>query len=60
MYTLPTGRIVNSLQIRTIARSKSRKDTDQPGLTISISVPERAQHEDAERTAEVEHRRSFS
>ena len=62
MYTLPTGRIVNSLKILSVAQPERHKDREQPGLSSSIPVAPAppAQHDEPEQTAETEHRRSFS
>jgi hypothetical protein len=62
MYTLPTGQIVNSLKILSVAQLERRKDREQPGLSSSIPVAPAppAQHDETEQTAETEHRRSFS
>ena len=64
MYTLPTGQIVNSLKILSVAQLERHKDREQPGLSSSIPVAvapaPSAQHDETEQTAETEHRRSFS
>ena len=62
MYTLPTGQIVNSLKILSVAQLESHNDREQPGLSSSIHVAPAppAQHDKTEQTAETEHRRSFS
>ena len=62
MYTLPTGRIVNSLKIPSVAQPERHKNRRQAGLSSSISVAPAppAQHDEPEQTAETEHRRSFS
>jgi len=62
MYTLPSGRIVNSLKILSVAQAKRHKDREQPGLSSSIPVAPvpPAHHDEPEQTAEMEHRRSFS
>jgi len=54
MYTSPKGRIVNSLQNRTVARPETR-------LAPATSVPviEPAQHADPQRAADAAHRMSF-
>jgi hypothetical protein len=54
MYTLPTGRIVNSLQNRTVARPENRV-----APATSVPVIEPAQHADPQRAAEAAHRMSF-
>jgi hypothetical protein len=54
MYTLPTGRIVNSLKNRPVAHPESR-----PPRATSLPVIEPAQHADPERAAEAAHRMSF-
>jgi hypothetical protein len=54
MYTLPTGRIVNSLKDRTVARPESR-----PVPATSVPVIEPAQHADPQQAAEAAHRMSF-
>ena len=62
MYTLPTGRIVNSIKILSVAQPERHKDREQPRLSSSIPVAPAppAQHDEPEQTAETEHRRSFS
>ena len=62
MYTLPTGQIVNSLKILSVAQLERRKDREQPGLSSSIPAAPAppAQRDETEQTAETEHRRSFS
>ena len=62
MYTLPTGQIVNSLKILSVAQLERHNDREQPGLSSSIHVAPSppAQHDETEQTAETEHRRSFS
>ena len=57
MYTLPTGRIVDSLKSLSVAQPERHKNNDQPGRFSSIPV---APHDEPERTVETEHRRSFS
>ena len=62
MYTLPTGRIVNSLKILSVSQPERHKDWEQPGLSSSIPVAPAppAQHDEPQQTAETERRRSFS
>ena len=50
MYTLPSGRIVNSLKILSVAQAERHKDREQPGLSSSISVAPAslAQHNEPE------------
>ena len=54
MYTLPTGRIVNSLHNNPVVRPENR-------LAPATSVPviEPAQHADPQRATEAAHRMSF-
>ena len=54
MYTLPTGKIVNSLKNRLVARPEGR-----PEPAASVPVIEPAHHADPQRTAEAAHRMSF-
>jgi hypothetical protein len=54
MYTLPTGRIVNSLKNWPVVPPET-----QPEPATSIPVIDPAQHADPQRAAEVAHRMSF-
>jgi hypothetical protein len=50
MYTLRTGRIVDSVEHLSLTHSESRKDKPRPELAPSIPVIEPAQRGDPERT----------
>ena len=50
MYTLPTGRIVDSVEHLSVAHSGSRKDKPRPELAASTPVIETAQRGDPKRT----------
>lgn len=54
MYTLPTGRIVNSLKNWPVSYPET-----QPESAASILVIDPAQHANPERAAEAAHRMSF-
>jgi hypothetical protein len=60
MYTLPTGRIVNSLKNWSFLYPALYRIEDHRGLTPSIPISPPTQRNDPEQTAETEHRRSFS
>ena len=50
MYTLPTGRIVDSVEHLSVAHSETRKDKSGPELAPSTPVIETAQRGNPERT----------
>lgn len=60
MYISHTARIANSYKKWSVAHSNRGNDNDQPGLATPIALTEPAPQDQAERSAQAEHRRSFS
>lgn len=60
MHTSHTANIANSFKKWSIAHSKRSNDNDQPGLGTPIALAEPAPQDQAERSVQAEHRRSFS